>query len=94
MDKRLNNIGLAYRAKKTLLGEEVLNKISKVKLLFLASDISEKSKERFLKKCFFYNIEYIDIYSGEELSRIVGKNNVKVIGIIDDGFAKMLIKND
>lgn len=94
MDKRLNNIGLAYRAKKTLLGEEVLNKISKVKLLFLANDISEKSKERYLKKCFFYNIEHIDSYSSEQLSQIIGKNNVKVIGIIDDGFAKMLIKND
>ena len=93
MDKVLNAIGLAYRAKKVVLGEEVLNRIDKVRLIFLASDISEKSRIRFEKKCHFYSIEHIDSYSGEQLSYALGKNNIKVIGITDEGFMKMITKN-
>ena len=91
MDKMLTTLGLAYRAKKTVLGEEVLNQISNIKLMFIASDISEKSRERFEKKCSFYNIEHIDEFNGEQISNCLGKNNVKVIGIIDEGFKKSLL---
>ena len=92
MDKILTTLGLAYRAKKAVLGEEVLNKISKVKLLFIASDISAKSRDRFEKKCFHYQIAHIDEYSAEELSQALGKNNVRVIGITDEGFKDALLK--
>jgi len=91
MDKRLNTIGLAYMAKKIVFGEEVLNQISKVKLLVMANDTSEKSKERFLKKCTYYNIEVIDCFSGEQISKALGKNNIKVIGITDEGFKRSLL---
>ena len=60
MAEALKVLGLAYRARKLVLGEEVLNQIKKVKLLFIASDISEKSRIRFTKKCHYYNIRYID----------------------------------
>lgn len=92
MDKMLNTLGLAYRAKKVVLGEEVLENIKRVKLLFIASDISEKSRERFLKKCSFYSIEFINEFNSEELSNALGKQNVKVIGVIDEGFTKSLLK--
>lgn len=92
MDKRLSTIGLAYKAQKIVLGEEVLNQINKVKLLIIASNISIKSRERFLKKCDFYNIDYIDSFSCEELSKALGKKTIKVIGITDDGFKKSIIK--
>ena len=91
MDKSLSTIGLAYRAGKIVLGEEVLNQISKIKLLIIASDISMKSRERFLKKCNFYNIEYIDSFNCEELSKTLGKNTIKVIGITDVGFKKAIL---
>ena len=92
MDKTLSTLGLAYRAKKLVLGEEVLNQISDVKLIIIANDISEKSRERFLKKCNFYNIEYIDRFTSSEISNALGKNNVKVVGIIDEGFKETLLK--
>ena len=92
MDSVLKLLGLVYRAKKLVLGEEVLERISDVKLMFIASDSSEKSKERYLKKCHFYNIEYIDKYNSLDLSSSIGKNNVKLIGIIDEGFKKTLLK--
>ena len=94
MDNVLNILGLAYRAKKVVLGEEVLNRISKVRIMFLASDLSEKSRERFEKKCLYYNIEHIDSYSGAELSAALGKNNIKVAGITDNGFARSIISKN
>lgn len=93
MDKTLSTLGLAYRAKKVVLGEEVLNQISDVKLLIIASDISEKSRERFMKKCTFYNIEYIDSFNCEQISNALGKSNIKVLGIIDEGFKKSILNN-
>ncbi len=93
MADKLNTLGLAYRARKAVLGEEVLNRIDKVKLLFIASDISEKSRERYEKKCHYYKIDHIDEYSGEQLSSALGKNNVKVVGILDKGFKDALLKN-
>ena len=92
MDRVLQTLGLAYRAKKVILGEDILENLDRVKLLFIASDISEKSRERFLKKCDFYSITYIDKFSGEQLSNALGKSNIKVIGIIDEGFKKSLLK--
>lgn len=91
MDDVLKILGLAYRARKAVLGEEVLNRIRKVRLLFLASDLSDKSRERFEKKCYFYELDHIDKYDCEELSNAIGRNNVKVIGITDDGFARLIM---
>ena len=88
----MNLLGLAYRANKTVLGEQVLKKIRKVKLLILASDISEKSRERYLKKCHYYRIDSMEDFNSVELSQALGKENVKVIGILDEGFKKAILK--
>ena len=92
MAEALKLLGLVYRAKKMVLGEDILNNLQKVKLIFIASDISDKSRERIEKKCAFYNIDYIDRFTALELSSALGKNNVKTIGIIDEGFKKALIE--
>ena len=68
----LSTLGLAYRARKVVLGEEVFNRIQKVKLMYIACDISDKSRERLEKKCYYYGIDHIDIYSGQELSKALG----------------------
>ena len=92
MDSILQLLGLAYRARKTVLGEDVLKQIKRVKLIFIASDISPKSRERYEKKCRFYNIPHIDAYEASQLRDCLGKNNVKVIGITDQGFAETILK--
>lgn len=92
MDEVLSLLGLAYKAKKIVLGEEIFNRINNVKLVFIASDISPKSLERYDKKCYYYNITHIDKYDSEELSKALGKNNVKTIGIIDEGFKNSILK--
>lgn len=92
MDDVLKLLGLARRAGKLVLGEEVYHQIRKVKLLFLASDISEGSRERVLKKGHYYKIAYLDGYDTEQLSSALGRNNVKVIGVTDQGFADAIRK--
>ena len=91
MDKILSTLGIVYKAKMIVLGEEVLNQISDIKLIIIASDISEKSRQRFLKKCDFYNISYINEFTASQISNALGKNNVKVVGIIDEGFKNSLL---
>lgn len=92
MDKILSLLGLANRAKKLCFGEDCLENMSKVKYLIIANDISPKSKERFLKKCTYYNVPYIDKYSSEQLANALGKNLVKVVGLTDTGFKKTIDK--
>lgn len=91
MNDVLSLLGLIYRANKLCLGENCLDNFKKIKFLFIASDASIKSKERYLKKCAYYNIPYVLNYSSLQLSSSIGKNNVKVIGIIDAGFVKLVL---
>ena len=90
MDKRLNNLGLAYRAKKIVLGEDVITKMPNLKLVYIASDISPLSLKRVLKKCDFYKVSYVNTFSSNDISNALGKTNIKLIGIMDDGFVKLL----
>ena len=90
MDNILSLLGLMYKANKFLFGDSVLENITKVKYLFIASDASSKTKERYLKKCYYYNIEYNDIFKTVELSKALGKKNIKIVGLTDEGFKKAL----
>lgn len=91
MDSVLSLLGLIYKAKKMYLGENNLNNMSDVKYLFVASDASDKTKERYFKKCEFYSIPCNTTYTYEQLSKALGKGNVKVIGITDPGFTKTIL---
>jgi len=86
MDKILSLLGIMNKANKLMFGDNCLDAMSKLHYLFIASDISSKQKERYSKKCYFYKLEYNDLYTSEELSKAIGKTNVKVIGITDKGF--------
>jgi len=95
MNKTLSYLGLARKASKIYIGEEIFDqfKTNKISLLFIASDISEKSRQRYLKKCKSYNIDYIDKYSTIELSQAIGKA-CKSIAIFDEGFTKAIKKEE
>ena len=93
-DKIINLLGLIRRANKMVMGETILEYFQKSKIyfLFIASDASDKTKERYLKKCDYYNVSYDMSLSSDELAQAIGRNNVKTIGITDEGFAKSLLK--
>lgn len=96
----LNLLGLALRARRVITGEkEVLFaiKAGKAKMVFVASDASLKTKDRFDKKCFFHHVPVNYELSSDDLAHALGKNICKIVTIVDDGFklaAEKIITED
>ncbi|HLR53116.1 MAG TPA: ribosomal L7Ae/L30e/S12e/Gadd45 family protein [Pseudogracilibacillus sp.] len=89
----LSLLGLAFRAGKCILGEElILKEVRKgrVKLLLYADDISNQSQKRLLNKCVTYNVAHMKVGSRQELSQAIGKQDRVAIAITDSGFAQKL----
>ncbi len=76
------------RARKITLGEEfVLKELTKEhSLVFLASDAGENIKNKIIKKTDYYNVSLINLFTTDELSKAIGKENRKVILVTDKGF--------
>lgn len=89
----LSNLGLARRANALLTGETLLKNLKQVKLLVLASDASEKTKERIYKKAHFYGLEVIESYTSSELSTAINATNRMVIGVTSQDFVELLKKD-
>lgn len=85
-------LGLAYRAKRVSLGEDVLDafKKRKLELVLIAKDASEKTKARYLRKCAYYRIPWNNELDSSLLAQALGKVNVKVLAINDRGFVRLL----
>lgn len=91
--KLLGHIGLATRARKITSGEDmVLDSIrsNRAKIVFLASDAGINTTKRITDKCAFYNVMLVKDLSSDEITIAVGKENRKVIAIIDQHFAQMI----
>lgn len=94
----MNNIdgllGLATAARKVSIGDTLLEDVRRkqCKLVVIASDAAENTKKKIIDKCTYYAVDYVMIDTSEQLSRVIGKVNVKAVAILDQGFAKA-IKN-
>ena len=92
--KVLNLIGLAQRAGFIVTGEDnVTNALQKqkIKTVFVASDASENTIDKFVKKCYFYNVKCNLDFTSEEINGALGKPR-KIIGVTDEGFSDALEK--
>ena len=85
-NKILGLIGLAARARKVCFGadsvEERINK-NKVKMLIVAEDASQRTKDKFNKIAKEKNVPIIIKVDIEILSKTIGKSNKAIIGIED-----------
>ena len=93
-DRILNLLGLAQRAGYIVSGEDIVAKQlqkQNLKIVFIASDASENTRDKFEKKCYFYKVECNTEFSASELSKALGKPR-KVIGLTDAGFYNALEK--
>ena len=93
--KILNLLGLATRAGLLVSGEDIVidaMRKKKAKIVFLGSDCSENTLDKFKKKCIFYKTELTTMLTSDEISNSIGKTRM-VIAIIDDGFYKTIKKN-
>lgn len=94
-NKILGLIGLATRARKIAFGADSVEleiKKKKVKLIVIAEDSSERTKNKFRKLSEEYNIPIIEKETIETLSKAIGKDNKAIIGIEDINFSKEIIK--
>ena len=93
--KILGLIGLAARARKICFGadsvEEQIKK-KKVYLVIVATDSSDRTKEKFKKLCEENRITIIVYEQIEILSKSIGKSNKAIIGIEEQNIAKEIIK--
>lgn len=91
----LNSLGLAYRARKLVIGTDITltylmkNKLS---LIILATDASDGTKKKIYDKSKTYQVKVLEAVSSQQLSEAIGKYGIKVIGVTDQGFSQLLLK--
>lgn len=94
MNKFLNLLGIATRARKIIGGTDLTLtgvRNDEVKLVIMAEECSPRTKKDLHNKASYYNVPVIDTISGNELKTAIGKDR-KVMGITDSGFAKRLVE--
>lgn len=89
--KILNLLGLATRARRVVLGQEfVLKELAKTPntVVFLASDSGDNIKKKVNDKTKIYDFTLITLFTAEELSKAMGKENRRLVLVNDRGFNK------
>jgi len=88
-------IGFAYKSGKVISGHDLLKlalRKRKIKLLIIAENASNNTKDKFTNSARYYNIPYYICLTKEELSMSLGRKIRSVIGIVDENFSKVLIR--
>lgn len=91
--KAYDLLGLAQRAGQLQSGDaasEALIKKGKAKLVLLAIDASEKTKEHFIKLANFKKVSVVEAGEKLKLGVALGRSPRSVVVIVDEGFARRL----
>ena len=86
MNNILQLLGLAYKGKRIIIGDDILTSLrqnKKLSLIIIANDVSENTLKRFKDKANFYKIDYIILFSKEELGQSLVKYYISAVGICD-----------
>ncbi len=94
-DKILGMIGLAVRAGKVNFGvfmtEKALDE-DRARIVIASEDIGASNRRKIEGKCQNYGVNLIFYSDKASLSRALGKKDVPVIAICDEGFARAIMK--
>lgn len=88
-------IGFAAKSRKLISGTETCKAFmarGKVKLLIIAEDISENTKEKVIREAVKNSVEYRIFSNKDRLSAITGETDTGVFGILDDNFKNVILK--
>ena len=94
-NKVLSLLGLATKAGKIASGEfstEKSVKSGKGFLVLVAADASENTKKKFRDMCKFYKVPMIVYGDKDTLGHAMGKEFRASLAILDEGFAKEIMK--
>lgn len=87
-------LGLAYRARKCVSGEELVVKEIRrksAKLVILSKDASENTRKKISDKCNSFSVPLYFVEDRVTLGAAIGKPERVVACVVDEGFAKKLI---
>ncbi len=94
-DQVLSLLGLSAKAGKIRSGEFQVEKAVKENQAFVvivATDASDLSKKSYRDMCSFYQVPIYEYQTKEELGRCIGKEFRAAVAVVDEGFAKGIIK--
>ena len=94
-NKILGLIGFSARARKVSFGSDSVElkiKNKKAKLIIIACDASNRTKNKFFELSKKYEIPIIEIESIDSLSKAIGKANKAVLGIEDENLASEILR--
>jgi Ribosomal protein HS6-type (S12/L30/L7a) len=93
-NKFLQFLSMTKKAGKLVEGynksEEAI-KGNKGYLVLLSTELSENSKKKFHKYCDDRTIPYIDSYSNRDLGEVIGKSEINVLCVTDEGMGRQLV---
>ncbi|MCI8269346.1 MAG: 50S ribosomal protein L7ae [Lachnospiraceae bacterium] len=98
MDNRqkvINLIGLATKAGKTASGEfstEKAVKTGKAHLVVVSEEASDNTRKMFMNMCTYYKVPICYFGGKGELGHAMGKEMRASLAIVDEGFAKAIVK--
>ena len=93
--RSLNYLGIAKRSGNLICGTDMVVKslpASKIKLIILANDASSNTKDKIIRKAYYYQIQVYEKFSSLELSQAVGASHLMVIGLTDEGLKQAFLK--
>ncbi|WP_026689861.1 YlxQ family RNA-binding protein [Alteribacter aurantiacus] len=92
-DKALNLLGLAYRARMIVTGEEIVlqsMRKNRLHLVILSEDASDNTKKKITDKASHYGVPLLIKGERHILGQAIGKSERVVLGVEENGFAKKL----
>ncbi|MFV0440561.1 MAG: L7Ae/L30e/S12e/Gadd45 family ribosomal protein [Lachnospirales bacterium] len=94
MDRNVKTmLGLARRSNAVKTGDFIVSKLissKKAKIVIVAKDSGYNTKKKFANSCHFYGANLVSYSTKEELSLVLGKQNVAVLAIEDENFASRI----
>ncbi|MFA6075873.1 MAG: ribosomal L7Ae/L30e/S12e/Gadd45 family protein [Negativicutes bacterium] len=94
-NKILTLLGFAQKAGKVHSGDTaVLSALEskKAKLVLMAHDAADSTREKFIKQCADCRVKFIEISSKDGLGSAIGKAQRAAIAITDRNFAQAILK--
>ena len=88
-------LGLATKAGKLVTGYNTCLDLipnGKLKLVILATDVGENTRNKIEGKCKSYGVPFRLGLDAETMSRACGKEDKGVFGLTDKGFSESIIK--
>ena len=89
-------LGFAARSRKVVFGKErirgYIRSNRKKKLVILATNTSERIKKDIKTRCRSFDVKVIEMFTKAELGKLIGKEEISVFGIGDDGIIDGILK--